>query len=428
MVNVGGELDEKTTGGQYMNVSKWMLVGLMTGALLAVPPADEVQAQALEVPHSVTHQGRLVDDEGQAVTGDTELTYTIYDAATGGAVLWQQEMTADLDDNGFYTVELGGAQNPMDSVVLQDGQAWLGLSVDGDDEMEPRLSLNSVPFALIAERAGSAESADHADHADTASIATMVADEGVNAAALTSDFSIGADQIDDDILGGMSCSSGEVARFDGNNWFCDTAVADDDPRLGDERDPTAGSEHYIHNQDSSTQEASFDISGDATVGGRANIGGDADISGDTSIEGNATIEGELGLYGGDPGEDKVLTSDADGNASWQEPSFDPGHPNDVSSDREFYTWYHNDAGRPLMVYVSVDVDGSSNAAIYLHVNDTEEDHPVVAASVHSDHTSTYPTASGANVIVPADYYYKVDGGQVAGYSNYALTFWVEQGL
>lgn len=258
-----------------MTYSRWT-VGLAVILMAwSLPLAQEVHA---EVPPSMTHQGRLLDDDGAPISGNIELSYTLYDSPTGGTILWQDELTATVSESGFYSVELGGSSNPINAMVLSDGEAWMGVAVDGGSELTPRITLSSVPFALIAERAASAQTAD------TAQTAINVQNGSITNAALADDFSvtIEADQITEitgDTLGGLSCASGEIARFDGSGWACDTeasvsfgttagtAAEGNDPRLSDERDPTSDSDHYIQNQAASPQDASFNIGGNAHVQG-----------------------------------------------------------------------------------------------------------------------------------------------------------------
>ncbi len=172
-----------------------------------------------QVPASLTHQGRLADEEGQPITGQVEMTFTIYDAASGGALLWEGNYEVEADEQGFYTVELGGDSNPIDAMVLTGTKTWVGITVDGT-ELEPRMALNSVPYAVVAGQAKS------------------VADGAVDSDALAPGFSLSGDQIgdvqwdqiddvpgdladgDDDTLGGMSCTADDVAVFDGTSWNC----------------------------------------------------------------------------------------------------------------------------------------------------------------------------------------------------------------
>ncbi|MFU8803659.1 MAG: pyocin knob domain-containing protein [Bradymonadaceae bacterium] len=305
---------------------------------------------AAEPPPTLTHQGRLVADDGTPVSGAVELTYTLYNAAQGGEILWQEVVEAELDGSGFYSVVLGSESNPVNATVLEDGAIWMGVKVDDGEELEPRIGLHSVPFAQVAARA------------------TSVADGSVGPAALGSDFRLGWDKLDgvpndvwqdtlEDLQCGadefpvfdggawgcmaigdlgepgspaLTCASGQVSRFDGSNWVCDEAVRSvapgvgigitgtsgepeirvlfgqevrtvcegNDPRLSDARAPTADSEHYIQNQSAGNQDASFRISGDGRVGGNLQVAGQVRAE---SFTGNTTFDETLILNTYPPG-------------------------------------------------------------------------------------------------------------------------------
>ena len=297
-----------------MKINRWsvcFVVALLVGSAMpaSMAMADESSSAIETVPKSMTHQGRLVDDNGHPIVGDVELTYTFYTDATDGEILWQDVVEVTVDTTGYYAVELGGDDNPIDATVVAGGEAWLGVAVDDDPELEPRISLNSVPYALATQEAGYAEEAEYADTTDEAIMAEVaqVADEAsfadaaghastadeagyaelaggvedgsIGTEALAEDFEVAPELIDEvtgQTLGGMSCSSGDVARYDGESWICDdpTAdlVADDDGRLADARPPTPESEHYIQNAPDESQDASFDIDGQGAVGGELVVG------------------------------------------------------------------------------------------------------------------------------------------------------------
>lgn len=204
---------EMTTGHRFTDV----FVFVAATALLAGVTATPVVAQ--EVTESLLHQGRLIED-GEPVEGSLELTYTIYNQATDGEILWQDVVDAEASERGTYSVELGGPSNPIDATVLQDGEAWLGVAVDGGDELEPRLALHSVPFAVLAGEAVS------------------VRPGAIGIDALDDEFLLPADYIEEvgwetlsdvpdeiwtDTLTELDCTQDQLARFDGTTWSCYSA-------------------------------------------------------------------------------------------------------------------------------------------------------------------------------------------------------------
>lgn len=145
----------QTTAVRAVGVRKVLAVAI------AVVVAVSWSMAMAEVPVSLTHQGRLTDTDGEPETGEVDLTFTIYDAASGGDILWQDELTAiDLGDSGFYSVELGDQSNPIDAAVLQGGEAYVGVAVDGGDDLQPRIPMNSVPYAQVAAHAETAEAVE----------------------------------------------------------------------------------------------------------------------------------------------------------------------------------------------------------------------------------------------------------------------------
>ncbi|GEM_PF-1575816 len=100
-------------------------------------------------PNTMAYQGRLTDENGNAMTGQVlDVTFTIYDDTTAGRMaLWTDIDTLTCDNNGVFTQELG-LEVPIPSEIFDGAKRWLGIQVGTDDEMEPLQLLTSVPYAL----------------------------------------------------------------------------------------------------------------------------------------------------------------------------------------------------------------------------------------------------------------------------------------
>ncbi len=110
------------------------------------------------VPSVVAYQGVLVDAKGNPVEdGSRPITFRIYGAAPGGSALWEetQEVTTV---NGVFNVLLGAVTKFEN--VFESSPLYLGIQMEGDEEMRPRQALASVPFAL---QAGNADTLDGLD-------------------------------------------------------------------------------------------------------------------------------------------------------------------------------------------------------------------------------------------------------------------------
>lgn len=104
---------------------------------------------ALAVPASLTYQGKLFDQEGAPVTGTKLANFTLYDSATEGAIVWQAQLTINIDEGGNFAVTLGSAQSPLDEKIFTGEPLWLEIIMD-NEALEPRLPINSTPYALRA--------------------------------------------------------------------------------------------------------------------------------------------------------------------------------------------------------------------------------------------------------------------------------------
>jgi len=118
----------------------WAILLLVLGCIHVAAPA---QAQG---PREIAYQGILTDDFGVPVPdGLYELDVTLYDAATGGTVL-HNEVFADVPTmDGRFTLTLGST---VPLTLAFDAPYWLGLRVDADPELVPRIPLAAAPYAL----------------------------------------------------------------------------------------------------------------------------------------------------------------------------------------------------------------------------------------------------------------------------------------
>jgi len=110
-------------------------------------------ALAGAAPALLNYQGRLIDANGNPLSGTKSITFSIYAAATGGSAIWTEPQSLALD-NGIFSASLGSVVNLPPSVFSSDTR-YLGVTVLGDAEMSPRAQLLSVPYAIYASSAAS---------------------------------------------------------------------------------------------------------------------------------------------------------------------------------------------------------------------------------------------------------------------------------
>ena len=99
-------------------------------------------------PRTMSYQAVLTDDMGNIVPdGNYLMSFRIYDAASGGTMLWIETKNVTVT-NGRFEVILGSL-SPLSLLSFEDPY-WLGLTVGADPEMTPRTELAGAPYSQIA--------------------------------------------------------------------------------------------------------------------------------------------------------------------------------------------------------------------------------------------------------------------------------------
>ena len=100
---------------------------------------------------SFTYDGRLID-KGEAANGSYDLTFTLYNASTGGATVGVSNVLSDLTiSNGLFTVTLNYGASAFDGtprwleVAVRPGQSTGGYSL-----VLPRQRIGAAPYAITA--------------------------------------------------------------------------------------------------------------------------------------------------------------------------------------------------------------------------------------------------------------------------------------
>src|SRR3989338_6351252 len=94
------------------------------------------------IPQTINLQGKLTDSAGIVISGNYNINFTIYNASSGGTLLWTENYSVTTDANGIYSVILDGV-----SLNFSE-QYYLGIAVANDAEMIPRINLTSSPYTF----------------------------------------------------------------------------------------------------------------------------------------------------------------------------------------------------------------------------------------------------------------------------------------
>jgi hypothetical protein len=154
-----------------------------------------------QVPQIISFQSMVKNADGTTISdGEYSITFKIFNAETGGTSLWTETQTLQAA-NGYISAALGSSTSL--NLSFED-QYWIGIRIEGEDELMPRIQLSVSPYAFYA---------------------ISIADNSVNSSKIE-DGSIGS--VD---LNQMNANIGQALIWNGSFW------APTDISEGDETDP-----------------------------------------------------------------------------------------------------------------------------------------------------------------------------------------------
>ena len=134
-----------------------------------------------QIPHKISYQGVITDASGSIADGSHTLILRIYESASEGTAIFEETHTVTTT-GGLFELIIGS----IDSLdIAFDRPYFLGISVDGGAEMNPRIPLTSSPYTFVAIRALSAKTV-----ADGAITTQKIADQAVTQTKLAPDVSL----------------------------------------------------------------------------------------------------------------------------------------------------------------------------------------------------------------------------------------------
>jgi hypothetical protein len=106
-----------------------------------------------QVPQLINYQGVLTNMDGDRITGDYSVQFSIYNSETGGEALWSETQNVVVTDGLFHV--LLGAATLIPHSVFDGGDEYLSVKVGSDPEMTPRRRVVSVAYAFHTNEADS---------------------------------------------------------------------------------------------------------------------------------------------------------------------------------------------------------------------------------------------------------------------------------
>lgn len=99
---------------------------------------------------TLPYQGRLTDTGGNPINATKAITFRLYNVASGGTALWQEAWPTVNVSDGLFNVLLGSITPIPENAISENDNLWLGIMVETDTEMTPRVQVGSVPYAMRA--------------------------------------------------------------------------------------------------------------------------------------------------------------------------------------------------------------------------------------------------------------------------------------
>lgn len=99
-----------------------------------------------QIPKTLSYQGILTNNDGEALKGKQSVTFNFYENAEGGKSIWQESHALMITDGFFETIL--GSKNELN--LPFNKPYWLGITVGSSEELTPRIQLNSAPYSLLA--------------------------------------------------------------------------------------------------------------------------------------------------------------------------------------------------------------------------------------------------------------------------------------
>ncbi|MEP7233804.1 MAG: hypothetical protein ABI778_00785 [Ignavibacteriota bacterium] len=100
-----------------------------------------------DVPRILSYQGQLTTTNGSVMNGTHRITASLYSDRFGKNSVWSGEYDAVVTD-GLFSVILGAGKYKLPGNPEMNKALWIGVKVDGAEELKPLSQLAAAPYAL----------------------------------------------------------------------------------------------------------------------------------------------------------------------------------------------------------------------------------------------------------------------------------------
>jgi putative metal-binding protein/stigma-specific protein Stig1 len=181
------------------------------------------------IPPTIQYQGFLKTTAGAAVNSSVPMTFSLYANLSGGSAEWTETHSSVSVIDGVFNVELGSV-TPF-TANLFDNPKYLGISIDGDAEMDPRLKMTATPYAFTSENLVACISGQtncsgscfdlqiDSNHCGTCGNACSASETCSSSVCISTD--VDGDGYDSIAFGGLDCNDADVSINPDADEICD---------------------------------------------------------------------------------------------------------------------------------------------------------------------------------------------------------------
>jgi hypothetical protein len=153
-----GQPEQTVQPGRFRRLVRWLTPNGGTLLLIAILLLTQnVWARPAASPSApgpsattVNYQGRLADNGGTSINDTVGMSFSLWDAATDGNLIWGPESHAAVPvSDGLFSVGLGSQTSGGIPTSTWSGDRYLEITVGGET-LEPRELIRSVPIAGMA--------------------------------------------------------------------------------------------------------------------------------------------------------------------------------------------------------------------------------------------------------------------------------------
>jgi hypothetical protein len=175
--------------------------------------SEHTAPHARLIPRLINYQGYLTDTLGIPVDDSLDMTFTIYDALSGGNQLWSESWHDVVVEQGVFSVLIGDQETLPDSVFTDFANIWLELILNGTQTLSPRTRITAVGYAYTSVYSDTAEYARTApgDNDWVVSGNRLYPGEEYGLAMRSSNVMYGA-HLNTHVNFGVACTTGTLMR------------------------------------------------------------------------------------------------------------------------------------------------------------------------------------------------------------------------